>query len=131
MEPVSLLDQNQVLQRIDESVRVILFAREMQGGAVIRALLEEEAPGYLAQHRAVYIADISGMPTLIARLVAIPKMQRERPYPTLLDRDGVTTAPFPSEEGRVTVLLLDKLRVQAIDYRGSLEGVREAVTQTR
>ena len=71
------------------------------------------------------------MPTLIARLVAIPKMQEERPYPTLLDRDGATTAFFPAEAGRVTVMALDNLRVTAIDYRDSLAGIREAVAKIR
>ena len=131
LAPAMLLDQNEVPHRIDESIRIIFFAREMEGGAVIRALLDEEDPNYLEQHHALYVADISAMPTLIARLVAIPKMQKERPYPTLLDRDGTTTAPFPAEQGRVTVMALDKLRVTAIDYLGSPAGVREAVAKLR
>ena len=129
--PATLLDQNEVPRAIDENVRIIFFAREMEGGAVIRSLLEEEDASYLEQNGAVYVADISGMPSLIANLVAIPKMQKERPYPTLLDRDGSTTAPFPGQEGQVTVLLLDNLRVTAIDYRDSLPGLREAVSQAR
>ena len=131
LAPATLLDQNEVPHPIDKSTRIILFAREMEGGAVIRALLDEEGPKYLEEHRALYVADISGMPTLIARLVAIPKMQEERPYPTLLDRDGATTAFFPAEAGRVTVMALDNLRVTAIDYRDSLAGVREAVAKIR
>ncbi len=129
--PATLLDQNEVPHRIDESVRIIFFAREMEGGAVIRALLDDEGPKYLAKHGALYVADISGMPTLIAKLVAIPKMREERPYPTLLDRDGATTAPFPAQEGRVTVMALDKLRVTAIHYRGSVAGLRDAVAKSR
>ncbi|MFP8881364.1 MAG: FAD/FMN-containing dehydrogenase [Myxococcota bacterium] len=131
LAPATLLDQNEVPHQIDESIRIIFFAREMEGGAVIRAVLDEEGPDYLEQHRALYVADISGMPAVIARLIAIPKMQKERPYPTLLDRDGTTTAPFPAEEGRVTVMALDELRVTAIDYRDSPAGVREAVAKTR
>lgn len=131
MAPATLLDQNDVPHKIDASVRVIFFAREMEGGAVIQALLDQEGPGYLGKHRALYVADISGMPSLIAKLVAIPKMREERPYPTLLDRDGATTAPFPSEEGRVTIMGLDKLRVTAIHYRGSVAGLREAVARIR
>ena len=125
LERVTLHDQNEEPHQIDESAYVIFFAREMEGGKVIRSLLAND-PGFLKKHRALYVADISGMPALIANLVAIPKMQEERPYPTLLDRDGRTTAAFPSEEGRVTVMLLDKLRVIGIAYRGSEGGLREA-----
>ncbi len=131
LAPATLLDQNEVPHRIDESIRIILFAREMEGGAVIRALLDAEGPKYLTKHRALYVADISDMPTLIAKLVAIPKMQRERAYPTLLDRDGTTTARFPAQEGRVTVMALDKLRLTAIHYRGSVAGLRDAVAKSR
>jgi len=129
--PATLLDQNEKPHRIDQSVRIIFFAREMEGGKVIRALLDEEGPEYLVKQRAVYVADISDMPTLIANMVAIPKMREERPYPTLLDRDGKITAPYPAEEGRVTVLVLDRLRVKAIHYRGSTGGLRDAVTRKR
>jgi hypothetical protein len=69
------------------------------------------------------------MPTLIANMIAIPKMRDERKYPTLLDRDGSATAPFPSEEGRVTVMALHKLRVTGIRYRGTVAGLREAISK--
>ena len=127
----TLYDQHEKPHRIDEHVRAVFFAREMEGGKVIRALLDEEGPEFLEKHRAVYVADISGMPSLIANMIAIPKMKRERPYPTLLDRNGETTAPYPSEEGRVTVLLLDKLRVEAIIYRGTTSGLLDAVGPKR
>ena len=125
----TLLDQNDEPHHLDESVHFVFFAREMEGGAVIRALLDEAGPEYLTEHRVLYIADISGMPSLIANMIAIPKMQEERPYPTLLDRDGSATVAFPSEEGRVTVMALDRLRVKGIRYRGTTAGLREAVAK--
>jgi hypothetical protein len=126
---VMLLDQNEETHHLDHSVEFVFFAREMEGGAVIRALLEQEGPEYLQNNKALYIADISGMPTLIANMIAIPKMQEERPYPTLLDRDGTATAAFPSEEGRVTVMALDRLRVKGVRYRGTIDGIKEAVAK--
>jgi hypothetical protein len=126
--PATLLDQHGVPHKIDESVFVIFFAREMEGGSVIRQMLEEEGPEFLKKHRALYVADISDMPSLIANMVAIPKMKDERPYPTLLDREGEITARFPSEEGRVTILQLHKLEVKGIHYRGSVRGLIQAAT---
>ncbi len=126
---MTLLDQNDVPHTVDESVRVIFFAREMEGGKVIQALLAEQGPAYLTKNRALYVADIHEMPSLIAKMIAIPKMQDERPYPTLLDRDGKATAAFPSEEGRVTILKLNRLKVVGIEYRGSVAGLKEAVAK--
>ena len=69
--------------------------------------MDEESPkGWLPQHHVLYVADIHGMPSFIARMFAIPSMQK-RPYPMLLDRDGAATARFPSEEGKATLLFLE------------------------
>jgi hypothetical protein len=121
----TLLDQHEKPHQLDESVKVIFFAREMEGGNVIRSLLDSEGPEFLEKHHALYIADISEMPSLIAKMMALPRMKK-RPYPTVLDRDGLVTAAFPSEEGRVTILRLDRLKVTGIEYRGSVEGLRKA-----
>ena len=125
----TLLDQHGEPHKIDESVRAIFLTREMEGGKVARALLDAEGEAFLQKHRALYIADISDMPGLIANLIAIPKMRSERPYPILLDRDGRATAAFPSEEDRVTILLLHRLKVVGIQYRGSVAGLKHAVSK--
>ena len=85
--PVTLSDQFAVEHTLDEGVALVLFTRDMDVGGVIKAVLAEH-PDALPRNRAVYVADISGMPSFIARLAAIPKM-KERPYPTLLDRDAL------------------------------------------
>jgi len=123
--PIVLLDQFGVEQQIDEEVRLVLFARDMTGGGVIKDVLAAR-PEALVVNDAVYVADISGMPQLIARMSAIPKM-RERPYPTLLDRDGVATAAFPAQEGRATVMRLEALRVTQVDFVASTAALREAL----
>ena len=67
----------------------------------------------MSGRRAVYVADISGMPGLIAKTFAIPAM-RDRPYFMLLDRDGETTARLPDIEGQATLVFLDRLAVRRI-----------------
>lgn len=123
---VELSDQHGVARTLDRDVRVVLFSRDMEGGEIIRALLGSE-PGLLEETDGVYVADISGMPGLIARLVAIPRMQ-ERPYPMLLDREGEVTAVFPSQAGRATLLVLDGLEVRAIDHLDTIEALRDRLT---
>ena len=76
--------------------------------------------------QAVYVADISGMPSLIANTMTIPRM-RKRPYPTLLDRSGDVTAAFPSQPGQATLLRLERLRIQAVLYVDSVSQLREAL----
>lgn len=113
VEPFTLEDQHGESRTVDESVRVILFSRDMDGGEFLKEGLADVEPGYLDGKGALYVADISGMPGLVARMFAIPAM-RDRPYSILLDRDGETTARLPDQEGQATLIFLDRLRVQRI-----------------
>ncbi len=113
IEPFTLEDQHGESRTVDASVKVILFSRDMEGGDFLKQGLADVAPEYLNGKKAVYVADISGMPGLIARMFAIPAM-RDRPYSMLLDRDGETTARLPDVEGQATLIFLDRLTVQRI-----------------
>ena len=113
IEPFTLEDQHGENHTVDASVKVILFSRDMEGGHVLKEGLADVAPGYLEEKKAVYVADISGMPGLIAKMFAIPAM-RDRPYSIVLDHDGETTARLPDTEGQATLVFLERLTVQRV-----------------
>lgn len=113
IEALILEDQHGERHPVDASVNVVLFSRDMKGGEVLKEGLADVAPGYLAAMKAVYVADISEMPGMVARMFAIPAM-RDRPYSILLDRDGDTTARLPDVDGQATLIFLDRLTVQRI-----------------
>lgn len=122
---LALSDQHGESRSIDAGTRVVLFSRDMDGGKVVREALEargEGAAALLDERRAVYVADVSRMPGLVRRLIALPRM-RARPYPVLLDEQGEPTARFPSQEGRATVLFLDGLRITRIAYEDAPDAV--------
>ncbi|WP_076539249.1 hypothetical protein [Shewanella sp. UCD-KL21] len=125
IEPVTLEDQFEQPLVVNEQTQVVLFSRGMKGGEFIQAALEatttEQQPANL-----VYIADISGMPSLIARFVAIPKM-KDLPFAVGLDREGDATASWPAEEDMATMVTLDKLTVVSIENFDSNETLIEAI----
>lgn len=110
---ITLQDQHGVEQRVDGSVEVLLFSRNMDAGKVVREALKDVEPGALKARNAVYVADISGMPGLVAKLFALPSMRR-RPYSMLLDRDGETTARFPDGGTSATLIRCNGLEVTQI-----------------
>jgi hypothetical protein len=124
IEPFTLEDQHGKSHTVDASVKVILFSRDMDGGDVLKAGLADVEPGYLDGKSAVYVADISRMPGLVARMFAIPAM-RDRPYAMLLDRDGKTTARLPAAEGQATLVFLDQLTVRRIANVEEAPAVRQ------
>lgn len=112
---VTLEDQHGVERAVDESVALVLFARDMDAGDIVKQALAETDGEALAARHAVYVADISAMPGLVARMFALPRM-RKRAYPMLLDRDGVATERFPAREGVVTLMRLDDLELEAVEF---------------
>jgi hypothetical protein len=123
IEPFTLEDQHGKSRTVDASVKVILFSRDMEGGDILKQGLADVDPEYLNAKQAVYVADISRMPGVIASLFAIPAM-RDRPYSMLLDRDGKTTARLPGAEGQATLVFLDRLSVGRIVHVAEATAVR-------
>jgi hypothetical protein len=121
--PFTLEDQHGKSRTVDASAKVILFSRDMEGGDLLKQGLGEVDREYLNSRGAVYVADISRMPGLIAAMFAIPAM-RDRPYSMLLDRDGKTTARLPDTKGQATLVFLDRLTVQRIVHVSEAPAVR-------
>lgn len=126
MDPLSLEDQHDEKRSLDGSVQVVLFSRDMEGGDLLEDALAETPKGFLAGKHALYVADIHGMPSFVARMFAIPSM-RKRPYSMLLDREGEVTTRFPSEESKATLLFLNDMKIERVLYAASPNQIREAL----
>jgi hypothetical protein len=115
LESFSIEDQHAQPAAIDATVRIVLVTRDMDAGGLVREALGEREQVFLNQRHAVYLADISAMPVLVSKLMALPRMRR-RSYRVLVDRDGVRAGAFPYEKGKVTLVRLDGLRITAIEH---------------
>jgi len=123
LTPFELEDQHGELRALDESVKLVLFSRDMDGGDFLKEAVAELGAERLESLGAIYLADIHRMPGLIARFIAIPRM-RDRPYPVLLDRDGTATARLPDVEEQATILELVGLTLRAVHHMDSVEAVK-------
>ena len=126
---IALEDQHGRPGGVDATTRGVLLSRDMDGGGLVREALATDGAAQLERAGAVYIADVHGMPGLVRRFIAIPRM-RERPYRVLLDAEGAPTAALPAEEGRATWLRLEALRVVEIRFLTSAEEVRQVLAGT-
>ncbi len=123
MPPLRLTDQHDAAWELGPTVRILLVTHDMDGGAIVRETLGDTPQATLDAAGVAYVADVSGMPALVSRLMAVPRM-RKRPYRVLLDRDGAATRDVPSEKGRVTVVRLDGGTVASIEQVGDREALR-------
>jgi len=119
-------DQHGKPVELDEDVRLLMFSRDMGANKLVKKAFLERPGDYLPQHHAVYLIDVSGMPTFVTKTFAIPKMQKY-PYRIFLDRDASLTANLPSQKKRVTLVRLDRLRVTGVDYADTPEQLTRAV----
>lgn len=122
---ITLADQHEATATIGPDVRIVVLTRDMAAGDVVKDGFSGMDQAALELRRAVYVADISGMPSMIASMFAIPKM-RDRSYRILLDRDGGATRDFPYVEGRPTVLFVESGKVTRIAQPATGDELRQA-----
>lgn len=127
LSPISLQDQNDKMVSVTDQTKVLLFSRSMKGGDIIKETLTPLAGDTFPQHL-VYVADISGMPSLIAKFVAVPQMQ-ELPFAIGLDREGEISRLLPDSKDMATMILLDNLKIQDIAYFDSSEALGQALAK--
>ena len=126
LAPWTLLDQFEQPYTLNEHTAIVLVARNMDGGKLVKAALEGQPKGYLEARQAVFVADVQRMPALIAKLFAIPAM-RDYSYRVLLDREGRVASRYPGAEGEVLMLSLDQGRVKALQAFSDAQKLREAL----
>ena len=124
-EPLSLVgltlaDQHGTAHYVSVNTRTVVFTNGMNASKIVRKLLDERPPDWLARHHAIFVADVHRMPRLITRFVALPRLRRNR-YPILLIRDDETAADWPRQEDMVTILTLTKLPVETVRYTSSAD----------
>lgn len=124
----TLKDQHGKEREINEQVRLVLFCKERKGNDIVGDALKGTAAGYLSRHQTFFVADTSGMPRLIAKFVALPAL-RKRPYLILLDPGPSVTKNFPSEKEKVTLLYLNNLTIEAIEFVDDPAEVTKAIEQ--
>ncbi|AAN57111.1 hypothetical protein HRJ35_21810 [Shewanella oneidensis MR-1] len=127
INPISLQDQNDRAVSVTDQTKVVLFSRSMKGGDIIKETLTSLA-GDKFPAQLVYVADISGMPSLIAKFVAVPQMQ-ELPFAIGLDREGEVSRLLPDSKDMATMILLNNMNIQEIAYFDSSEALGQALAK--
>jgi hypothetical protein len=126
MTEIALEDQHGVTARVDGDTRHVLFTRDMDAGDVVKSALADNGAALLEIGDTVYVADISGMPSLVRRIFALPKM-RKREYSMLLDIDGEATRRIPADSGSATLIGLDAMKITSVRYFADTDELETAL----
>ncbi len=75
IEHFSLPDQFNKMHTISDDTQTLIVSFEKDTGKMVNEFLASKEADFLQKHHAVFIANISGMPSIITKLFALPKMQ--------------------------------------------------------
>lgn len=114
---VSLENQFAEPVKVSSSTKWVVFVAEKDISKIVTEVLQEEKPN-LDVAEVIYVSDISGMPSFITKMVALPKM-RKYDFKVALDKEGDTTKVWPRQPGKATFIALDNLKITEIKYLGT------------
>lgn len=112
---LQLEDQHGQPYALPEGTHIILFTASKTAGGVANEVLQTIPREEQERRGIVYIADVSGMPSFVTRMFALPKMQ-EYAYRIMIGREPEQTAMLPRAQDAVTLLVLEQGRVQSIEH---------------
>ena len=128
MQNLRLKDQNELPVKISANIRYVLFAHDMSSKDLVQDMLENKPADYLETHHALFVADVSGMPRIIARMFAYPAL-RKLPYQVLLDEVGSRTADWERRDSAVTLFRVDNFVVTGFDFIDTQEALEDALNE--
>ncbi|PIE60948.1 MAG: hypothetical protein CSA29_05870 [Desulfobacterales bacterium] len=109
-----LIDQFENEHVLSANTNTIIVTASKGMGEIIRAYLLDQEKDFLVKNNAYYIADISGMPSFIAKLFAVPKM-KNCPFSILLV-DEEQTKTFSKKEDQITIYTIENAKVSSVKY---------------
>ncbi|WP_300368486.1 hypothetical protein [Hydrogenimonas sp.] len=94
---------------------IIVFGKAT--GHLVKEFLNKKPQDYLSEKHTVFIADVSGMPSMIFKYVALPDLQKHN-YPIYLILEKSDSEKFRNEKysDYIMIVDLDKSVVKRVDF---------------
>ncbi len=116
---ITLQDQFEKTHTISDKSKKIVVAYDKSTSDLLKEFLLEKEDDFLKNHKTVYVGDISGMPSLISKFFAIPKMKK---YPfSILFLDEKHRETFSKKEDSISVYTLENGKITTLKYLSTKE----------
>lgn len=110
----AIQDQFEKAHTLKNDTKTIVVASGKDTSAIIKDYLLKQDGDFLTKNNAAYVADISGMPSLIAKFFALPKMKKY-PFSVLLV-DEEQTKKFSKQDDKITIYKVNEGKVTSVNY---------------
>jgi hypothetical protein len=122
---IKIKNQFDAINPIGAETKTILFASDKATSDILKEYLLSKEGDILTKNNALYVADISGMPSLISKFIALPKMKKY-PFSVML-LDDTNKDFFGKEEGKIIVYSLDNLKVTQMKSISTAKELEEII----
>ena len=115
LQGMTLKDQHDKTTTVPDDTKIIFFSFSKPTGHACNAFLETKPANYLAEHKAVYVADVSAAPSIIKSMFILPDL-KELKFPILLINDDTLSAEYSKgmDKEAIIVVELDNMNIKAI-----------------
>ncbi len=113
----SFKDQFDKEHSLTKEIKKVIFAFSKPTGHIMKIYMGVREVNYLTSRDILFIADISGMPSVISKMFAIPDM-KESKYPILLIKEKENAIRFRNEEQKnaVMIISLENKIIQSVKF---------------
>jgi len=115
------------VMKIPKKTQLIIVAFSKKTGALANDYLETKNKYFLQKNRAIYIADINKMPTIISKMFALPKLRKYKHLIYLNDNEKFETT-VPNKRDNITLLHVANEKITNISFLSTKKEL-EAVIQ--
>ena len=105
-------------------IKTYIFSAQRDTSEWMDQFLRTKEKNFLQTNHAVYISDISSMPSFVTSLFALPKMQKY-PYTLMLLYDENTL--FPTKEDNLTIISIENNMIKSIHYISNSQDIQNSV----
>ena len=122
IQNVTINDQFDKPISLTSKTKKIIFVFKKASGHIVRNFLDSKPDDYLVNKNVAFIADISGMPSIITSMFAIPDLQKHK-YPVMLIKDEDAAKKYKNEkyEDYITIVSLNNFRITSITLVSTAE----------
>ena len=124
----TLPDQFDSSHSIDENTEWVIFSTDSYTSDLIKKALDDLKLTDLEPSKGFYVADISAMPSMITKMLALPEMKKY-PFKILLDKEGDITRHWPRQKGKASLLKLKKLEITSQKLSVKFDEIKDFIAE--
>ena len=112
--------------KIPHETKLIIVGFEKDTGATVNDFLNTKDKYYLQKNKAIFIADIHAMPSVITEMFALPKMKKYK-HLIYLHYGKEFQKNTPNKDDKITILRVENRKISNISYISTPKELQAAI----